>query len=152
MIRELTIEMRAMKERSGMVTAVEDLLIAHGIEGVGSPLPKGMKRGPARHCYMNAGRIALDEIGYDYVEGLACNSVLPFPVAHAWLIDGEGRMIEPTWKQPKLCAYFGVVIPTKMLRREVLRKEMWGVLEDWCGYNDKFIERLMKQLKKEKTT
>lgn len=110
--------------------------------------------GPFRpgECYMNAGRIALNNITDDLVfcEGFASGI---FAVPHAW-VAFKGRAIDVTWaiswEKPKAYAaaktrseirdrislniarssYFGVEVPTNVFRAHVFKCKRWSPLFD----------------------
>mgnify|MGYP001012730423 FL=1 len=60
-----------------------------------------------KRCFVNAARLAAtrrDEL--QYVEGWAWGKV---PLHHAWCVDRDGNVVDPTWEpDPLLDAYFGV--------------------------------------------
>jgi hypothetical protein len=74
------------------------------------PLPADVERGPFKNCYENAGiRVLDDGVGggadseYRYVEGMAwCGTI---PVSHAWLVDSEDRVVDPTWIHDGVCGF-----------------------------------------------
>jgi hypothetical protein len=92
-----------------------------------SPQHAEFPRGPMGECYSNAGRAA-SGTRLRYVEGYAVPSTIPFPMMHAWLIDEEGRIIDPTWESA--AAYYGVVIPTATMWEILMRTEVWGIFDN----------------------
>jgi hypothetical protein len=142
MIREYVAMWREIKHRNGISTALEDLLLAKGVEGVGGPLPDGMERGEPKLCFQNAGRLAFD--GWTYCEGLAIRESLGLPLAHAWVLDDDGKVVDPTWDRPEETHYLGVVVPFESYRRAVLRHKVWGVLDTGLGLNMELISELME--------
>lgn len=93
-----------------------------------SPLHAGFKRGALGDCYMNAGRTSWGHPDLRYVEGYAVPGTVAFPMMHAWLIDPEGRVIDPTWEDG--AAYFGVVIPSEAYSECLMRLGYWGVFDN----------------------
>lgn len=84
------------------------------------------KRGTPQSCYANAGRLALEGDGLTYVEGYV--TFAGIPIEHAWVIDGDGNVIEPTLKPEGVVGYYGVAFDTNFLRLTVLRTKMWGII------------------------
>ena len=70
--------------------------------------------GPADRCFGNAQALARIQ-GWAYAEGLAIEPAGPGYaegwIEHAWCIDGQGRVAEPTWPHWKPRRYFGTVVP-----------------------------------------
>lgn len=108
-----------------------------------SARPRNFKRGALGDCYMNAGRIAWDNPDLRYVEGYAVPGTVAFPMMHAWLIDPDGRVIDPTWENG--AAYFGVVIPNEAYSECLMRLGYWGVFDNlWMA--PKLLEVIEKSL------
>lgn len=100
----------------GQPTA-EALVLRHGREFAGRPLPARYAQGTPKHCFYNAQTLAARSRGrLRYVEGFGITSIgLPLP--HAWCIDPDERLVDPTWQTPESCYYYGVVIPMIDVRR-----------------------------------
>lgn len=65
------------------------------------PRPKGMRKRADKACYLNALRVVLKyHPAYTYAEGLAWGAELGIPIHHAWVVDGRGNAIDPTWREP----------------------------------------------------
>ena len=60
-------------------------------------------------CYTNCLQLAVIE-KLVYVEGNAIIAGTGVDVAHAWCLDTDGRVVDPTWEVPG-DAYFGVPDP-----------------------------------------
>lgn len=71
--------------------------------------PSWLKRGPKRHCFANAAKLASERDDVFYAEGYAFNGEIPIPMQHAWLVDKNGCPIDPTWEQSPDHIYFGIV-------------------------------------------
>jgi hypothetical protein len=103
-------------------------ILKHGrVMNVISPLHATVERGALGDCYMNAGQLAWGT-NVQYVEGYAVPASVAFPMMHAWLLDPEGRVIDPTWEDG--AAYFGVVIPNEAYSQCLMRTGYWGVFDN----------------------
>lgn len=60
-------------------------------------------------------------------------------IHHAWAVDEEGNVVDPTLEDPEMCAYFGVKIETSVLWTELLRLGFYGILDTPTGINVKFM-------------
>lgn len=85
------------------------------------------KLGPMKQCYTNAYHGAMDNDDLTYVEGLASTKSLPgFPVEHAWNVNKQGQVIDPTWNDGS--AYFGIPFKTDYIQKVAVRSGVYGVL------------------------
>ena len=78
-------------------------------------LPADIRPGQAKMCYNNAFMTAAASDGkYVYVEGYAADPNFGLPVQHAWVVDGDGSVYDPTWSEangiPPGSAYVGVEV------------------------------------------
>ena len=106
-----------------------DYLEKHGQEYASQPLPKGIKKGVMKQCYMNATKLAISKRDLTYVEGLAYTPQLPpgMAVAHAWVVDKAGKVIDNTWPNPEKCQYFGMPVPTTRLEMWAVKTKVYGI-------------------------
>jgi hypothetical protein len=103
-------------------------MLAHGRKYEVGPMSFAGPRGEPKACFSNAGTLALENPDLTYVEGqiLVCG----VPIDHAWCIDKEGIVVDPTVCDPDhVGEYFGVPFRTDYLLKAVLRNKMWGVLD-----------------------
>jgi len=77
-----------------------------GREWTYASLPADIARGPERHCFENALRLALARPELAYVEGREALS------GHAYCVTAEGVVVDPTWPADlaPLARYFGVAL------------------------------------------
>jgi len=100
-------------------------ILDYGKEWESQRFSGGYSAGISRRCFGNAQDILFHEGGIAdglvYVEGYACSGSLtfPFPTHHAWLVDPQGRVLDPTWEDPETSTYFGVPFNPEYLRRTV---------------------------------
>ena len=93
--------------------------------------------GTPRACYANAQFWMRQEEGLRYCEGYAMSVI---PVEHAWLVNADGYVIDPTWgedyeeiggKRP--VDYFGITFDLKDVRklRKLTGKKLHSLLFTW---------------------
>ncbi|MBW9051005.1 hypothetical protein [Rhizobium mesosinicum] len=70
--------------------------------------PEWLKIGLKRACFYNATAYAAARDDVFYAEGYALEPALTVPVQHAWLVDADGRVLDPTWSRTKCHIYFGI--------------------------------------------
>ena len=90
------------------------------------PRPKGLRKMRDRRCYGNAFELMVNA-GCTYVEGWAAN-FMGIPVHHAWVVDREGNMIDPTWAKVGL-AYYGVPFSNDFVFDSIAKGMTYGVLD-----------------------
>lgn len=94
-------------------------------------LPSDMVRGPKGDCFKTAFEIImLDYEGrYTYVEGFAFS--IAFPMAHAWVVDEDGKAWDPTWTDGTV--YCGCEFPSDYVRQMVFEQKAYVSMIDNCG-------------------
>jgi hypothetical protein len=89
----------------------EMFVLEHGVECIAQPLPKGIKRGVPKLCFANARSLVKRRKRLTYCEGFMLTPrVRFFPFHHAWAIDEERRVIDPTIEGPEDCGYIGIPV------------------------------------------
>lgn len=109
--------------------SMEAFILAQGKHYTPKPLPKGIRIGQKKDCFKNAFNLANDNPGYTYVEGYASSKTVCMPLEHAWVVDLDGNVIDNTWEDGD--EYFGVPFKTDYVRRTILDKKTYGVIENW---------------------
>jgi hypothetical protein len=110
-------------------SAVGEMYLTLGRRFEPAPLPAGLSRGQPRQCYRNAGEEAVADRRWAYAEGYAaCRGV--FPVHHAWLVDEQGFVLDPTWEFSEKNEYFGLVFSTEALLHHLETVQTWGILAE----------------------
>jgi hypothetical protein len=96
-------------------SCIEDFLLHHGTFFTPHPLQLPLKPMRLGQCFENAYRLASRAPNaYHYVEGLAL-SIVSTP--HAWVIDRQGTVIDPTWTDGMLgTSYCGVELSLDVVR------------------------------------
>lgn len=112
---------------------IEDFLLATGRFFIPRILPPTIKPMPLKQCFDNAYKLARRRKGLHYVEGYAQGVI---PTMHAWCIDADGHVIDPTWAHDG-CAlgasYFGVELDLDVVTQTRVTGYT-SVLDDW--HND----------------
>lgn len=78
-----------------------------------------------KQCFRNAGTLALEHKNLTYVEGIAVSII---PIHHAWCIDEQGRVVDPTWQDSDQCLYLGIAFETEFMRECVIDSGHWGLM------------------------
>ncbi|MBP2489005.1 hypothetical protein JOH50_004732 [Rhizobium leguminosarum] len=99
----------------------ENALLDYGRPMVGvRDRPAYVPAGEKRQCYANCVKaILLASPGHEelfYAEGFATSKPGQFiPMQHAWLVDRQGLVVDPTWENAHEHLYFGVVFRTSFV-------------------------------------
>lgn len=109
------------------VVTPESVLLKHGRPWTPAPQPSGIRFHGPQECFRNAWYERARRPGTQYVEGYAAEASYGIPVAHAWLVDPEGLVIDPTWRTAGR-EYFGVPFDHTWVSRTIFRNKYWGVL------------------------
>jgi len=130
---ELALVKQAGMNRIGRFFSMGEFVLKHGREFTPSrTLPKDMRLGKLGHCFENAAKLAIDRACYTYCEGYAMGII---PVLHAWCVDENGVVVDPTWTRGNLEAlgmvYFGVAFNTKYLIHHLCEHEKYGLIDAW---------------------
>lgn len=106
----------------------EGFLLKYGKEFKEQKLPKDIKRGPLKQCFKNASELALFHQKYEltYCEGIAFGAGL-IPVHHAWCIDKNQKVVDPTWTYKEQKIYFGVPFKRDYLLNHLLNEKVYGI-------------------------
>ena len=113
-----------------------DLVLALGEGMIGEPRPEWLDRMTPQACYSNCWELCLDSENLTYYEGYGLKKGLIIPVSHAWVVNEEGRVIDPTWTEPETAVYWGIPIDRNVLVEASTRTGMSAVLEsDWMADN-----------------
>ncbi len=95
----------------------EKAILEHGVSAPPKPRPPNIKRGVPTHCYYNCQQLVLKYQSLTYVEGYAVPQGFKFlmPINHAWVLDADGKVIDPTWEPFGIC-YLGIPMTTEWLK------------------------------------
>lgn len=99
-----------------------------------APLPSTVDKGEPGLCFMNAAKLAMDSSGLIYCEGYGLSLI---PVPHAWCVDLEGNVVDPTWANLDFDQgreYFGIAINHKYLIAALLDNKRYGLIDAWQSH------------------
>ncbi len=105
-----------------------------------TPLPKGIRPGGIGVCFANSYRLLKrhgKRLGLAYAEGYAISENVEMnPTLHAWCVDRDGTVYDPTWKNGR--AYFGIAFKRDYVFDTIKQRETngdlyFGLLDDWAN-------------------
>lgn len=106
-------------------SSIEDFILKNGRKY--EYVMPGVKRGKMGECFKNAWHL-MGGKGLTYVEGYAISGNLPIPILHAWCVDKNGIVYDPTWQDGK--SYFGVPFSTKFVYSTAMKRKRFGIVDD----------------------
>lgn len=112
----------------GQFYSMGEFVLKHGkaFKSIKQKLPVGVRRGRMGRCFQNAANLAVNDSRFTYCEGYAAGVI---PLMHAWCIDKDGNVIDPTWADDLGHSYFGVPFKTKYLIHSLLETETYGLID-----------------------
>jgi hypothetical protein len=120
--------------------SIESLVLAYG-----QPFKKQIKspfKGQPKSCFENCVKGLVRFPHLSYCEGFAIDDDLDFAISHAWLVNDNLEVIDPTWIGERFqnSAYFGVVFNKNFVREISFKTCSYGILD-----SDYMIEHQLKQ-------
>lgn len=102
----------------------------------GLPFLKTLKpspfKGEPKSCYQNCTSALWKYPELSYCEGLAISKEVSITIAHAWLIDDNSQVIDPTWNEDYTeSTYFGVVFTKEFVKKIALKTKCYGILDNY---------------------
>lgn len=137
MIRELIEQEAAHWLQLGVAYPLRQIILERG--RVHTPAPFKGRRGKVKQCFRNATMLAQVRPDLRYAEGLGLAAGLidcRLLFEHAWCVDEEGRVVDPTWEQPELSHYMGIEFDIDVVTRRALATGTYGVLNNHVGCLD----------------
>ena len=117
----------------GRVEPLEAWLLANGAESFDhAPRPADVEQGTPQECYRNAFLLAISRDDLTYVEGIVVHGRLPMPIHHAWTIDLDDNVVDPTIEDDDL-TYFGVRVPDEVAAEVIVEAGFYGILDKRAG-------------------
>lgn len=119
---------------SGYGDYTHSLILEHGKFWTPRDLPVNVTAGRLGECFRQARELSmLRPECFTYVEGYAYSRKdRCYPVHHAWCVDQDGNVVDPTWSQPSVGVFAGVPFRDEVLRKsnpdELDKVVQWGYL------------------------
>jgi hypothetical protein len=89
-------------------------------------------RGKPKFCFENCLQGLWNYPELYYCEGFAVTNDVAIAASHAWLLNDEAEVIDPTWtgKMFTGCTYFGVVFNTEFVVSFAAKTKRYGILDN----------------------
>ena len=128
-LKSLVFAFESIRAQNGFeFSCQEQFVLEHGREWTAAKLPGRFSRMTPRECFMNATNLVLEDPSLTYVEGFAAGVI---PVHHAWVVDLDGSVIDPTWKDPENSTYFGVPFEREYLLETIQESGYYGLIDNF---------------------
>lgn len=124
-------------ERMGHPMPMHRFILRNGFVHKAAPL-----KGPQmekKECFKNAAEFVAMKRNVRYAEGFATRPDIGMLIHHAWAIDDDDQVIDPTWDRPEECFYMGIVLTSGEVWSELRRNDFYGVLDTGRGTNFRFM-------------
>lgn len=108
----------------------QEFVVRKGKEYVGRPLPAKYPKMASKHCFHNAGQLVRRRRNLRYVEGFITDDGMPMTIHHAWVIDAEDGVIDPTLATPETWQYMGVAFTADEYRAARIGRKTPALLVD----------------------
>jgi hypothetical protein len=108
--------------------SIESLVLAYG-----QPFKSQIKspfKGEPKFCFKNCYQALYDFPKLSYCEGFAISN-LGIPIIHAWLVNDNLEVIDPTWIDNRFqnSSYFGIVFTEDFVLEIVNKTRCYGILD-----------------------
>lgn len=89
-------------------------------------------KGKPKSCFQNCLQGLWNHKNLYYCEGFAITDNVSIAASHAWLLNDDSEVIDPTWtgKMFTGCAYFGVVFHTDFVVSFAAKTKCYGILDN----------------------
>lgn len=106
----------------------EALILDYGIvfdKQIESPI-----KGEPKSCYQNCVDAILSRSDLYYCEGYGVDKKLPIPLYHAWLVNDQSEVIDPTWLNKDDVLYLGVVFNKDFVLKTLNETRQYSIIEN----------------------
>lgn len=89
-------------------------------------------KGQPKSCFETCLKALINLPKLNYCEGFAISDDVDIAVSHAWLVNNDGELIDPTWigERFKGSAYFGVVFNNDFVVEVAQKIRRYGILDN----------------------
>jgi hypothetical protein len=88
-------------------------------------------KGKQKACFKNCFQAMWEYREFRYCEGFATDDELNLAISHAWLVNENGDVIDPTWDENITgCTYFGVVFNREFVIETATITKHYGILNN----------------------
>lgn len=116
-----------------------EFLVRKGVAGHPQRLPDRYPRMMPKACFQNAAQLVRNRSNLRFCEGYVVRDSFPIYVLHAWAIDRDDRVIDPTLEEPERYEYVGYPMSLATRRRWIKPPNNISVLDTGSGINFKFM-------------
>jgi hypothetical protein len=116
----------------------QEFLLRVGTACIAQPLPAAYPRMMPNACFQNAATLVGGSRHSRYCEGFALLQGFSLPVHHAWAIDAENRVVDPTLVEPDQYEFIGFPVPLAV-RRKIVTTTSQSVFDTGYGMNFCFM-------------
>lgn len=97
------------------------------------------EKGKPKSCYWNCYLLASKHSDLTYCEGYALSEDLEFAISHAWLINSDKEVIDPTWEK-EASAYYGVAFRYEWIKALLESRQKRGKENDFSIFEGNHLE------------
>jgi len=119
--------------------SIQRLILEHGksfLTRIKSPF-----RGKQKACFQNCFNAIWEYREFRYCEGFATDDDLSLAISHAWLINDNDDVIDPTWDETRTgSTYFGVIFHREFVIEMTTLTRHYGILNNDL-MNDRQLQR-----------
>lgn len=110
--------------------SIQRLILEKGKPFLALVEPRPFK-GKPKSCFQNCFQALWNYPQLSYCEGFAISDQVVLAVSHAWLVNENWEVIEPTWDEKYTgCNYFGVVFNAEFVSQIALKTKHYGILDN----------------------
>ena len=132
----------------------EELILQEGFLTIPDPLHNTIIKLNKQYCYYNCyASVEASPKQFTYCEGYAIPENVGIPISHAWLLNEEGLIVEPTLKSLAI-EYYGIPFESAWLIKHIENRKgkdysliEGNYLENFCFLKEGFPSEAIKKVK-----